>query len=73
MALRAATSYARWLQRQGRGREGAECVAAIYGEFTQGFETGVLREARRLLEELGGDGRPADLAAGPAEARGGNE
>ncbi len=52
--LRATTSLARLLREQGRGAEGREMLAAIYGWFTEGFDTPDLVEAKRLLEELGG-------------------
>jgi hypothetical protein len=43
--LRATTSLARWLQRQGRGAEGRAMLAAIYGWFTEGFDTPDLQGA----------------------------
>jgi DNA-binding SARP family transcriptional activator len=50
--LRAVTSMARLLQRQGRDREAFEMLTEIYEWFTEGFETGDLREARELLDQL---------------------
>jgi len=50
--LRAAISLARLWQRQGRRREARELLSAVYGWFTEGFETADLRAASALLEEL---------------------
>jgi hypothetical protein len=50
--LRATISLARLLQRQGKGAEARQQLAAIYGWFTEGFDTPDLQAARRLLEEL---------------------
>ena len=51
--LRAATSLARLWQSQGKRQEARALLAAIYGWFTEGFDTADLQEAKRLLEELG--------------------
>jgi predicted ATPase len=50
--LRTATSYARLMRNQGRGREACELLAPVYGWFTEGFATKDLRDAKALLEEL---------------------
>ena len=50
--LRAATCFGRWLRHQGRTAEARELLAPIYASFTEGFDTGVLVEAKALLEEL---------------------
>ena len=50
--LRTATSLARLWQNQGKPWEARELLAAIYGWFTEGFDTKDLREANALLEEL---------------------
>jgi tetratricopeptide (TPR) repeat protein len=50
--LRAVTSMARLLQRQGWERKAFEMLTEIYEWFTEGFETGDLREARELLDQL---------------------
>lgn len=50
--LRAVTSMARLRQRQGRGREAREMLSDIYDWFTEGFQTGDLREAKTLLDQL---------------------
>jgi predicted ATPase len=45
-------SLARLLQRQGRDREAFEMLNETYGWFAEGFETGDLREAKTLLDQL---------------------
>ena len=50
--LEASTSYARWLNSQGRSVEAQTLLADIYGWFTEGFDTPVLSEAKALLDEL---------------------
>lgn len=49
LELRAATSLARLLQRQGRPAEAHKLLADVYGWFTEGFDTPDLQEARTLL------------------------
>jgi predicted ATPase len=50
--LRAAISLARLWREQGK-RDGArDLLAPIYGWFTEGFDTPVLKEAKALLDEL---------------------
>ncbi len=51
--LRATTSLARLLQRQGKTDEARAMLAEIYGWFTEGFEFADLKDAKALLEELG--------------------
>jgi class 3 adenylate cyclase/tetratricopeptide (TPR) repeat protein len=51
--LRAATSLARLWRDQGKRTEARDLLAPIYGWFTEGFDTPVLKEAKTLLEELG--------------------
>ena len=51
--LRAAFSLGRLWRDQGRGAEARELVASVYCCFTEGFETGDLRTAKRVLDELG--------------------
>ena len=51
--LRASTSLARLWRDQGKRTEARDLLAPIYGWFTEGFDTPVLREAKSLLEELG--------------------
>ena len=50
--LQASTSYARWLNSQGRSVEAQTLLADIYGRFTEGFDTPALSEAKALLDEL---------------------
>jgi tetratricopeptide (TPR) repeat protein len=52
LELRAATSLARLLRKQGRAAEGRDLLAECYAWFTEGFDTPDLQEARELLEEL---------------------
>jgi tetratricopeptide (TPR) repeat protein len=51
--LRATTSLARLLAKQGRRDEVHAMLADIYGWFTEGFETADLKDAKALLDELG--------------------
>jgi class 3 adenylate cyclase/tetratricopeptide (TPR) repeat protein len=50
--LQAATSCARLWREQGRRAEAHDVLAPVYGWFTEGFDTPVLKEARALLEQL---------------------
>jgi predicted ATPase/class 3 adenylate cyclase len=50
--LRAATSLARLWRDQGKRAEARALLAPIYGWFTEGFDTGDLKDAKALLEEL---------------------
>ena len=52
LELRAATSLGRLLQRQGKREAARRQMAAVYGWFTEGFDTADLKEARTLLEAL---------------------
>jgi len=52
LELRAAMSLARLWQQHGKRAEAHELLAAVYGWFTEGFDTADLQEARILLEEL---------------------
>ena len=54
LELRAATSLARLWQQQGKRTEAYDLLAAVYGWFTEGFDTADLQEAKALLEELAG-------------------
>jgi hypothetical protein len=54
-------SLARLLDLEGRRREGRTMLAEIYGWFTEGFDTANLKEAKVLLEELGGTGACASV------------
>jgi predicted ATPase len=52
--LRAATSLARLLLKTGRRDEAHVALAPAFAEFTEGFDTSDLREAKVILEELTG-------------------
>jgi predicted ATPase len=50
--LRTTMSLALLRRKQGRHDEAHGALAAVYDQFTEGFETSDLRAARRLLDEL---------------------
>ena len=52
--VRAAVSLARLRRDQGRRTEAREVLAPVYLWFTEGFATPDLKEAKALLDELGG-------------------
>src|SRR5262249_37234905 len=52
--LRAAASLARLWRDQGRRAAARDLLAPVYGWFTEGFATLDLKEAKVLLDELGG-------------------
>ena len=52
LELRAAMSLARLWQQQGKRAEAHALLAAIYGWFTEGFDTADLQEAKALLDAL---------------------
>ena len=54
LELRATTSLARLLAKQGRRDEARAMLADIYNWFTEGFDTADLKDAKALLEELTG-------------------
>ena len=54
LELRATTSLARLLNEQGSRDEARAMLAEIYGWFTEGFDTADLKDAKALLDELGG-------------------
>jgi predicted ATPase len=53
--LRAVVSLARLRRDQGRLAEARDLLAPVYGWFTEGFGTPDLKEAKALLDELGGN------------------
>ena len=55
--LRATTSLARLLAKQGKRDEARAMLAEIYGWFTEGFDTPDLKDAKALLDELGSSPR----------------
>jgi len=54
LELRATMSLARLRDKQGDRSEASEMLTAIYGWFTEGFDTADLIDAKALLEELAG-------------------
>ena len=50
--LRAATSLARMLGKQGRSEEARQLLAPIYDRFTEGFETADLKAAKSCLDQF---------------------
>jgi predicted ATPase len=54
LELRATTSLARLLDKQGRRDQARAMLAEIYNWFTEGFDTADLKDAKALLDELGG-------------------
>ena len=52
LELRAAMSLARFLSDQGRRADGYPILAGIYKEFTEGFDTADLKDAKALLKQL---------------------
>jgi predicted ATPase len=50
--LRAAISLARLWHEQGKRDAARDLLAPIYGWFTEGFDTPLLKEAKALLDEL---------------------
>jgi predicted ATPase len=52
--LRAVVSLARLRRDQGRRAEAGDLLAPVYNWFTEGFDTPDLKEAKALLDELGG-------------------
>jgi tetratricopeptide (TPR) repeat protein len=54
LELRAVMNLSRLWQSQGKKDEARRMLAAIYGWFTEGFDTKDLQEAKVLLEELSG-------------------
>jgi len=51
--LRAAMSLARLWQKQGRDQDALELLTPVYNRFTEGLDTGDLKEASSLLKSLG--------------------
>src|SRR5208282_4677762 len=52
LQLRATTSLARLLAKQGKRDEARAMLAEIYNWFTEGFDTADLKDAKALLDEL---------------------
>jgi tetratricopeptide (TPR) repeat protein len=56
LELRATISLARLLRDTGRRDKARSTLAEIYNWFTEGFDTADLKDAKALLDELGGTG-----------------
>jgi predicted ATPase len=52
--LRAASSLAQLWRDQGRRTQARDLLASVYGWFTEGLDTPVLQDAKKLLDQLGG-------------------
>jgi predicted ATPase len=52
LELRATTSLARLWRDEGRREEARRALAAVYGFFTEGFDTQDLRAAKAVLDDL---------------------
>jgi tetratricopeptide (TPR) repeat protein len=52
--LRAATSLAQLWRDQGKRTEARDLLAPVYRWFTEGLDTPVLQDAKKLLDQLGG-------------------
>ena len=52
LGLHAATNLARLWRDQGKCTEAHDLLALVYGWFTEGFDTPVLRDAKALLDQL---------------------
>src|SRR5262249_30343333 len=50
--LRAAVSLARLARDRGHRSDAYDCLAPVYGWFTEGFDTKDLKHAKALLDEL---------------------
>ena len=63
LELRAATSLARLWRDQRKRTEARDLLAPVHGWFTEGLDTPVLQEAKKLLDQLGG-GEPVLVGRG---------
>jgi predicted ATPase len=54
LELRTAMSLARLWQRQGKEGDARQLLNDVFAWFTEGFDTADLRDARALLDDLGG-------------------
>ena len=53
LELRVAMPLSRLWQQQGKHDQAQRLLDEIYGWFTEGFDTGDLKEAKALLDEIG--------------------
>jgi predicted ATPase len=56
LELRAAMSLARLWREQGKRKQGSDLIGAVYGFFTEGFQTRDLLAAKALMKELAAAG-----------------
>ena len=63
LELLAATDLARLWRAQGKRAEAHKLLAPVYGWFTEGLDTPVLKEAKALLDALGGNSSPIASSA----------
>jgi predicted ATPase len=68
--LRASCDLCRLWQRQGRDKEAYELLQSVYDQFTEGFDTQELHDARRLLLNLRRKVAKSAGNAGPARSAG---
>ena len=61
LELRAATSLARFWREQDRRTEARDLLSPVHNWFTEGFDTPVLQEAKKLLDQLSADEHGAAL------------
>jgi tetratricopeptide (TPR) repeat protein len=54
LEMQAVVNLARLLHQQGKTAEARNLLAPVYGWFTEGFDTPVLKVAKALLDDLGG-------------------
>jgi tetratricopeptide (TPR) repeat protein len=52
LELRAASGLARLLRDRGKRNEARDLLAPVYNWFTEGFDTPVLQDAKKLLDQL---------------------
>jgi DNA-binding winged helix-turn-helix (wHTH) protein/predicted ATPase len=52
LELRAAMSWSRWWQQQGKRQQAQQVLTEVYGWFSEGLDTADLQEARTLLDQL---------------------
>jgi hypothetical protein len=50
--LRSAMTFARMLREEGESAKARQCVASVYGRFTEGFGTADLRSAHEMIREM---------------------
>jgi hypothetical protein len=61
---------ARLWREEGKRQQAYDCLAPLYGWFTEGFDTLDLREAKALLDAISSEGDRSDGLAAGARRRG---